>query len=346
MSANSGREESQKDGEGDINEDMEVDVDDRKEETEARGPENKTRRSEIEITKPQRKESRMKLRGTFYGTENETVAKAMIAKIRTKIALGEEQKGIFKDVIEACQGEATLWLSDWLDKNDGKASITDMVNDMERRFVKEVAQAEMVSMLKEMAQTETETIYSWRERVERIAKKAHIGLNEVVVKTAFIKGLRNEEARREVAKKAHRSWETIMTAAKEIDRQARNVAAIMKDTPKEESKATDAVAAVTPIGVDEEAIKRIVQGVLSERANETREAKERECAKCGKRNHSTAMCGKIKCYKCGQFGHVARDCSKSDRTGRDRLRKEEKSRRRYDFKKRNGGDYNRRSGKD
>ena len=88
-------------------------------------------------------------------------------------------------------------------------------------------------------------------------------------------------------------------------------------------RVTGVIAPITPIGIDiseiEKTIKRLLQeGVIRKRPAEK---EKEECKKCGRTNHSTEMCGKLKCFNCGQFGHKIAECRrrKSER-GRPRGR--------------------------
>ena len=72
---------------------------------------------DVEVEKPElpskKKRKRMKLKTTFHRNESDTITKALIAKIRTKIKMREDRDEIYVDVIQTFQGEVALWLDNW-----------------------------------------------------------------------------------------------------------------------------------------------------------------------------------------------------------------------------------------
>ena len=72
---------------------------------------------DMEVEKPEppskKKRKRMKLKTTFHGNESDTVTKALIAKIRTKIKMKEDRDEIYVDMVQVFQSEMALWLDNW-----------------------------------------------------------------------------------------------------------------------------------------------------------------------------------------------------------------------------------------
>ena len=52
------------------------------------------------------RERRVRLKGKYFSTEEETTTKALIAKIKGKIRRKEDNEGILSDIMENLQGEA------------------------------------------------------------------------------------------------------------------------------------------------------------------------------------------------------------------------------------------------
>jgi len=82
---------------------------------------------------------RMKLKMTYFGNESETTTKALIAKIEGKIKRREKNEGILNDVMESFQGEAMLWLNEWMAKNE-EGQAEQLLEAMKKRFLQGAVQ--------------------------------------------------------------------------------------------------------------------------------------------------------------------------------------------------------------
>ena len=167
----------------------------------------------------------------------------------------------------------------------------------------------MVKKLRGMRQAEQENLETWIERVERVAREAKLPQGDFTVKQAFTEGLRDKESQKQAAKMINEPWEKILKKARKEEGAMRNWRAL-----KEEKGANkkEMVAPLIPTRIDIEMIREEIRSQLrGENRNRAREEPLEKCEKCGKTNHKTENCGKIRCYKCGQYGHIARDCPKN-----------------------------------
>ena len=170
---------------------------------------------------------------------------------------------------------------------------------MEKRFIQKTTKAEAMERMEDMKQLENETIECWEDRIQRMAMEAGLKRTEMAIVKVFIKELRNKETKKAAARISDRPWEDVVKRARDKDREAKNMTGIVSQ------RVAGVVAPITPIGIDiseiEKTIKRLLQeGVISKGPAEK---EKEECKKCGRTNHSTEMCGKLKCFNCGQFRH-------------------------------------------
>ena len=103
------------------------------------------------------RERRVRLKGKYFSTEEETTTKALIAKIKGKIRRKEDNEGILSDIMENLQGEAMFQLNEQMMRNlTGR--VEQLLEDMKKRFLQRPVQQEVCNFLQNMQQFKKETI--------------------------------------------------------------------------------------------------------------------------------------------------------------------------------------------
>jgi len=210
-------------------------------------------------------EKRVRLKGKYFGTEGETTTKALIAKIKGKIRKKEDNKGILSDIMENLQGEAMLWLNEWMMRNPtGRAE--QLLKNMKKRFLQGLVQQEVCNLLWDMWQFKKETVEGWRERIERTARKAGIKSDNMIVKEAFIRGLANTETKKTATRATKEDWKILTTKVKVKDKEAKKIATF---TAEKEKKEIVALLVPRTDKILEETVKKILKALnKKERENE------------------------------------------------------------------------------
>jgi len=98
----------------------------------------------------------------------------------------------------------------------------------------------------------------WKERIKRIARKAGIKSNDMIVKKAFIRGFANTKTRKTAAKATKKDWKTLTMKVKAKDKEAKRIVTF---TAEKEKKKMVALLVPRTDKTLKETIKKILKAL-------------------------------------------------------------------------------------
>jgi len=109
-----------------------------------------------------------------------------------------------------------------------------------------------------MQQFKKKTIEGWRERIERMVRKAEIKSNDMIVKEVFIRGFANVKTRKIAARATKKDWKILTMKVKVKDKEARRIATF---TTEKEKKETVALLVLRTDKTLKETVKKILKAL-------------------------------------------------------------------------------------